>query len=106
MRCVLLCLLLASPAAAKPLLLDRPDLHAHFWVSYGLALTLTEVLEGPQPTWGPNLGTPRALAVATAAVGALGLLKEVLDDPGDPQDLLADGLGLAANALLQLVVEF
>lgn len=100
-------LLLAAPGrAADPLLLERPDLHAHFWLSYGASLTLTEVLEGPQPAWGPAWGTGWALLAATAAVGALGLTKELLDHEVDGADLLADGLGLAANALLQVTVEF
>lgn len=93
-------------AAADPLFLDRPDLHAHFWVSYGLALTLTEVLEGPEPSWGPKLGTGRALLVATGSVALLGVVKELLDDRADGTDLVADGLGLAANGVLQYLVQF
>jgi len=98
----------SSPARAdKPLWLDRPDLHAHFWLSYGLALTATEVLEGPAPAWGPRLGTGRALAVSTGAVAALGLFKELgLDDAVGGDDLIADALGLALNAAVQVIIEF
>lgn len=101
-------LLAAAPARAEPPLhLDRPDLHAHFWLSYGLSLTLTEVLEGPEPSWGPALGTARATALATGAVAALGLAKEyVVDDAPDGADLLADALGLLANVAVQALVEF
>ncbi len=100
-------LLLAAPGqAADPLLLQRPDLHAHFWLSYGASLTLTEVLEGPDPEWGPAWGTGWALLAATGAVAALGVTKELLDDRIDGTDLLADSLGLAANALLQVTIEF
>lgn len=107
MRLVLLAALLAPlPARADPFLLKRPDLHAHFWVSYGLSLTLTEVLEGPEPTWGPALGTGWALAIASGVVGAIGVTKELLDDVVTPEDLLADGLGILANALLQVTIEF
>lgn len=99
-----------APGAARadsPLLLDRPDLHAHFWISYGLALTTTELLEGPQPDWGPQLGTGPALGIATAGVAALGLLKEVaLDTAIDGDDLIADAAGLLANVALQLLVDF
>ena len=98
----------ASPARAeKPLWLDRPDLHAHFWLSYGLALTASEVLEGPEPAWGPQLGTGRALAVSTGTVAALGLFKElVLDDAVGADDLVADALGLALNAAVQVMIQF
>ncbi|MEZ4474104.1 MAG: hypothetical protein R3F60_25615 [bacterium] len=106
MRVALSLCLLATPAAARPLLLDRPDLHAHFWVSYGLSLTLTEVLEGPEPTWGPALGTGPALAIATGAVAAIGIGKELLDDHVDAGDLTADALGLLTQAVLQLTVSF
>lgn len=101
-------LLASSPARAdRPLLLDRPDLHAHFWLSYGLSLTATEVLEGPTPTWGPQLGTGRALAISTGGVAALGLFKElVVDDVVGTDDLLADAAGLLANVLVQLLVDF
>ncbi len=93
--------------AAEPLFFDRPDLHAHFWASFGLALPLTEVLEGPDPAWGPQWGTGWATLAATGVVGAIGLFKEVaLDDGVDPDDLIADALGLAANALLQVTIRF
>lgn len=92
--------------AADPLLLDRPDLHAHFWLSYGVALTLTEILEGPEPGWGPGWGTAAATGVATVVVGLLGVAKELTDAQAQGDDLLADALGLAANALLQFTVEF
>lgn len=109
-RFLLTAALLAAPVAsrsyAKPLLLDRPDLHAHFWLSYGLSLTITEVLEGPEPAWGPQLGTGWALVIATGAVGALGLVKELTDDVFSGDDLLADGLGLLLNVGVQLVIEF
>lgn len=106
MRALLLTLALLSPARADPLLLDRPDLHAHFWLSYGLSLTVTEVLEGPTPEWGPQLGTGWALVIATAAVGALGLGKELTDDEFSGEDLAADAFGLLLNVGVQLVVEF
>ncbi len=93
-------------ASADPLLLDRPDLHAHFWLSYGVSLTLTEVLEGPNPQWGPQLGTAAATGVATVVVGLLGVAKELTDTQAQGDDLLADALGLASNALLQFSVEF
>jgi hypothetical protein len=101
-------LLAMSPARAdRPLLLDRPDLHAHFWLSYGLSLTATEILEGPSPTWGPQLGTGRALVLSTGGVAALGLFKEfVIDDVVGKDDLLADAAGLLANVLVQLLVDF
>lgn len=96
-----------ADAVADPLWLDRPDRQAHFWLSYGCALTLTEVLEGPEPDWGPAWGTWRALAVSTAAIGALGLLKEyAIDDGTEVGDLAADALGLATNALVQMTVRF
>ncbi len=98
--------ILPLASGARPLVLDRPDLHAHFWVSYGLALTLTEVLEGPEPAWGPQLGTGWALVIASGAVAALGGVKELLDDPADGADLAADGLGLLANGVLQYAVQF
>ncbi|MGK0361799.1 MAG: hypothetical protein ACI9U2_004117 [Bradymonadia bacterium] len=103
---------LAVPAQADPpgpdwFLLDRPDLHAHLWLSYGLALTLTEVLEGPEPGWGPQWGTTKATLIATGIVGAIGLLKEyVVDDRADGADLVADALGLGLNAALQFTVSF
>jgi len=108
LRAIVAALILAGPArAGPPLYLDRPDLHAHFWVSYGLALTVTEVLEGPDPTWGPALGTGWALAIATAGVGALGLAKELLiDRRAGGADLAADAAGLGANAVLQVTVRF
>lgn len=108
MRAILLGSLLGlAPAHADPLGLDRPDLHAHAWVSYGLALTLTEVLEGPKPTWGPGWGTNRAVLVASGAVAALGLAKEYLvDSKADGADLLADAAGILANVLLQSLVDF
>ncbi len=107
-RLIACCLLTAAPARAeRPLWLDRPDLHAHFWLSYGLSLTLTEVLEGPAPAWGPDLGTGRALAISTAGVAALGLFKEfAVDDEVGSGDLLADALGLLANAAVQLLIDF
>ena len=87
--------------------LERPDLHAHFWLSYGLSLTVTEILEGPEPGWGPQMGTFRGTAWATLGVGALGLLKElVLDSAAGTDDLAANGLGLAANWLIQVSVDF
>jgi hypothetical protein len=98
---------MAPARAADPLLLERPDLHAHFWASFGMALTLTEVLEGPDPTWGPQWGTGWATLAATGVVGLIGVLKEVAaDDAVDSDDLLADGLGLALNAALQFTVRF
>ena len=98
---------LAAPArAADPLLLERPDLHAHFWLSYALSLTLTEVLEGPEPSWGPALGTTVAVLIASGVTGALGLTKEVVDDEFSSADLAADGLGILANVALQYTVEF
>ena len=106
MRALILTLMLASPVSAKPLLLDRPDLHAHFWLSYGLAMTLTEVLEGPRPEWGPQLGTGWALLIATGAVGLLGVGKELADSTFSGDDLVADSLGLGMNALLQVTIEF
>ena len=100
-------LLPATAHADRPLLLDRPDLHAHFWLSYGLALTTTEILEGPTPTWGPQLGTGRALAIGTGSVAALGLLKEfAIDKEPSWDDLAADAAGLLANVALQLLVDF
>lgn len=101
--------LAATPRAgfAAPLWLDRPDLHAHFWLSYGVSLTLTEVLEGPDPRWGPQLGTGPALALSTGVVGALGLFKElVVDDTVGTDDLAADVAGLLANVVLQVFVPF
>lgn len=106
MRTLLLIAALATSARADPLLLDRPDLHAHFWLSYGVALTVTEVLEGPEPEWGPKLGTGWALVIATGAVGALGLVKELTDEEFSNEDLLADTLGLLLNVGVQLTVEF
>lgn len=106
MRAILLVLLIGS-AQANPLALDRPDLHAHAWVSYGLALTLTEVLEGPEPTWGPQWGTHRALLTASLAVAAIGLAKEYLvDEQADTADLIADLIGIGANVALQYTVRF
>jgi hypothetical protein len=98
---------LAAPAeAADPLLLDRPDLHAHLWLSYALSLTLTEILEGPEPKWGPALGTTVAVLVASGVTGALGLTKELVDDEFSGADLTADGLGILANVALQYTVDF
>jgi hypothetical protein len=107
-RLIVPILLAAAPARAeRPLWLDHPDWHAHFWVSYGLSLTLTEVLEGPEPSWGPDLGTGAALGIATGSVAALGLFKEfVVDDEVGQGDLLADGLGLLANVAVQLLIDF
>ena len=97
----------AAPTCASRICLDRPDLHAHLWVSYGLALTLTEVLEGPAPEWGPKLGTGQATLIATGIVAIVGLLKEyAVDDQADGADLVADALGLGLNAALQFTVEF
>lgn len=103
-----LCLvLLGGPArAADPFLLDRPDLHAHGWLSFGLALTLTEVLEGPEPEWGPGLGTLWATLIASGAVGLLGLGKELSDDVFSWDDLAADGAGLLLNAAVQVTLRF
>lgn len=101
--------LLGTPTPSQaddPLLLDRPDLHAHFWVSYGLSLTTTELLEGPQPRWGPQWGTARATLVASTGVALIGLAKELSDDHVDGGDLLADALGILANVLVQTLVEF
>lgn len=109
MRAILLIasLGLAAPSQADPLGLDRPDLHAHAWISYGLALTLTEVLEGPTPTWGPRWGTTVAVGVASGAVALLGLAKEYLvDAEADGADLIADAIGIGANVLLQYTIEF
>lgn len=106
-RAILALLCLAAPARAeRPFLLDRPDLHAHFWVSYGLALTLTEILEGPTPEWGPQLGTGWSVLIATGAVGLLGLTKELIDEEFGTGDLLADFLGLSLNALVQFTIDF
>ena len=104
---ILCAALVPRPARAEdPLLLRRPDLHAHFAISYGLSLTLTEILEGPEP-WSPALGEGWALVIATGAVGALGLAKEIwLDDAIDGDDLIADGLGLGLNALVQVTLGF
>ena len=97
----------STARAERPLYLDRPDLHAHFWLSYGLALNTTEVLEGPEPQWGPSLGTGMGLAISTGAVGALGLFKEwVVDDEVSGEDLVADALGLALNAVVQVLIVF
>ncbi len=104
--CLMLLCLAPGRAGADPLWLDRPDLHAHFWLSYGASLTLTEILEGPQPAWGPQLGTTWAVLAATAAVGALGMAKELTDDRVDGGDLLADGLGLTSNVALQFAIRF
>ncbi len=98
--------MLAAPSSAEPLYLDRPDLHAHFWASAALSLTLTEVLEGPDPEWGPQLGTGWATLIASGVVGAIGLGKELIDPQLDPADLLADGLGLGLNAAIQFTLEF
>jgi hypothetical protein len=97
----------STARAERPLYLDRPDLHAHFWLSYGLALTTTEVLEGPEPQWGPSLGTGMGLAISTGAVGALGLFEQarqfeahfaaVFEREGGFQI----ALGLAPQALFQ-----
>ncbi len=92
--------------AADPLLLERPDLHAHFWASLALSLVVTEVLEGPEPSWGPAWGTGWALLVATGAVAALGVTKELTDPVFGVDDLLADAAGLGTNALLQWTVTF
>ena len=67
---------------------------------------LTEVLEGPEPSWGPNLGTGWATLTATALVGVLGVVKELADTRVDTQDLWADVAGLTTQALLQWVVVF
>ena len=76
-------------------------------MSYGLALTLTEVLEGPEPRWGPRLGTGKATLIATGVVAIVGLLKEyAVDDQADGADLVADALGLGLNAALQFTVDF
>ncbi|MFN3197691.1 MAG: hypothetical protein ACE366_04645 [Bradymonadia bacterium] len=97
----------AGPAHADdPFYLNRPDLHAHFWVSYGLSLTATEVLEGPQPDWGPQWGTGKATLVASVGVGLIGIAKELTDERIDGGDLLADALGILANVLVQSLVEF
>jgi len=100
------CLLWASTSTADPLGMERPDLHAHYWASFGVALVLTEVLEGPEPSWGPALGTAWATVTATALVGGLGLVKELTDARVDAQDLWADVAGLTTQALLQWVVVF
>jgi hypothetical protein len=92
--------------AADPLLLNRPDLHAHTWLSFSLALTLTEVLEGPDPAWGPGLGTLWATVIASGAVGLLGVAKELSDDPGSGADLVADATGLLLNGLVQVTLRF
>ena len=86
--------------------MERPDLHAHYWASFGVALVLTEVLEGPEPSWGPALGTAWATVTATALVGGPGLVKELTDARVDAQDLWADVAGLTTQALLQWVVVF
>lgn len=85
---------------------DRPDLHAHFWVSFGLSLVLTEVLEGPEPAWGPRLGTGWATLIASTAVGLLGLTKELIDPRFSGEDLAADLGGLGLNALVQITLHF
>lgn len=85
---------------------DRPDLHAHFWLSFGLSLLLTEILEGPDPQWGPQLGTGWATLIATGAVGLLGLTKELIDPRFDSSDLLADLGGLGLNVLVQWTIDF
>jgi hypothetical protein len=106
-RIALVALCTTGPAQADPLALDRPDLHAHFWLSYGLALSLTEVFEGPDPTWGPQWGTGWATLFATGIVGAIGLAKEyVIDDQADGADLVADALGLGLNAAVQFTISF
>lgn len=99
-------LLVATPTASAAPAGQRPDLHAHYWASFGLALVLTEVLEGPDPPWGPGLGTPWATAAASLAVGALGLVKELTDEALDPQDVLANVAGIGTNIVLQWTVVF
>ena len=87
--------------------LDRPDLHAHFWLSYGVALTGTEIMEGPDPRWGPQWGTWPAVGVATVGVAALGIFKETaIDDHASWDDLLADACGILANVAVQALVDF
>lgn len=99
-------LLGTAPASARPFGPERPDLHAHFWLSFGVALVLTEVLEGPDPQWGPQLGTGWATLIATGAVAALGLAKELTDPKFSGDDLAADIGGLTAHMLVQITLDF
>ncbi|MCA9546209.1 MAG: hypothetical protein KC613_17515 [Myxococcales bacterium] len=92
--------------ADDPLLLKRPDLHAHAWASFGMALVLTEVLEGPEPAWGPGWGTGWATLTATGVVGLIGVVKELTDDQVTGSDLVADAVGLLANVVLQYSLAF
>lgn len=101
-----ICLSWSSWVGADLIGSERPDLHAHYWASFGLALVLTEVLEGPEPAWGPGWGTPWATVAATVMVGGLGVVKELTDPAVDPADLWADAAGLATQAVLQWAVVF
>ena len=81
--------------------LNRNDVQLHMGLSFAGSFLATEFLEWRKwPTWKATL-TGSLLGVAA------GLVKEfAVDDRASGSDLMADGIGLGANAVLQFSVKF
>lgn len=104
----LVSLLLASAPAVpvgaledKRLDWGRDDTNWHMGVAFGAGLLGTELLKWRGwPLW-------KATAASSLAVAAGGAVKEFLiDDFASGNDLMADGVGLGANVLVQFTVHF
>lgn len=102
---VLAALLVCAPAARAleddRLAWSRSDTQVHLGASFAGSLLGTELLEWRgYPTW-------KATLLSSLLVGAAGATKELaLDDFVSGSDLMADGIGIGANALLQFTIRF
>ena len=79
----------------------RHDTSLHMTAAFGGSLAGTELLRW----WGWS--KPKAVLTASLAMAGAGLFKEfVVDGSSSGSDLMADGIGIGANALFQFTVRF
>lgn len=106
MRVGLLALFLLAPGRAwgmydSKLDLGRSDTQLHMGLSFAGAFAASEFLEWRKwPTW------KATLAGSLLGVAACLVKEYAVDDRASGNDLMADGIGLGANAVLQFSVRF
>lgn len=79
----------------------RADTNLHMGAAFGASLAATEMLE-----W-RGMKTWQATALGSLATAVASVVKEyAVDDFASGNDLMADGIGIAANAALQFTIRF